>query len=168
MSLEDCEYSGIVSHWCHLFEGIRQSPQEFYRLLREAVDRRNVAHIHVYQKELPEGSMLSAHRKYLQIWCKNLVFEVCVAPFGTGFFVSWWLRQPEGCLFYLLALPVFGRLFWLMNKPMTYYRLDTALMFQESVHSALMEVIDELTSANGVRTLTEEERKPIMRDFFEG
>jgi hypothetical protein len=66
---------------------------------------------------------------------------------------------------FLVAIPGIGRLYELLFKPFTYYRLDTALMFQQSVHAAVLEVIDGLTTANGLRSLTESERKPILREF---
>jgi hypothetical protein len=45
----------------------------------------------------------------------------------------------------------------------TYYRYDTAQMFYLAVHKAVGDVIDGLCTAQGVRLLTEDERKPIMR-----
>lgn len=39
-------------------------------------------------------------------------------------------------------------------------------MFQTSVRQAVIEVVDQVTSAKGIRALTELERKPVMRDFF--
>lgn len=47
--------------------------------------------------------------------------------------------------------------------PDTYYKMDTAQMFQESVRAAVLEAVDGLTSAKGHRMLTELERKPILR-----
>ena len=52
-------------------------------------------------------------------------------------------------------------------RPATYYRIDTMLMFQKAVHNAVLEVIDEMTTANGLRALGESERKPIMREFYQ-
>ncbi len=67
---------------------------------------------------------------------------------------------------YLVVIPVFGWLFEKFFRPLTYYKIDTALMFQSSVHAAVLEVIDDLTKANGIQPLTELERKPILRDFY--
>lgn len=52
-------------------------------------------------------------------------------------------------------------------RPQTYYRIDTALMFQESIRRAVLEVVDGLTEAKGLRALTELERKPILRELFQ-
>lgn len=45
----------------------------------------------------------------------------------------------------------------------TFYRMDTANMFYTGVQNAVMEAVDQLTTAKGVRALTDDERKPIMR-----
>lgn len=49
---------------------------------------------------------------------------------------------------------------------MTSFRHDTALMFQESVRAAVLEVVDGITKAKGLRALSELERKPILTSFF--
>jgi len=40
-------------------------------------------------------------------------------------------------------------------------------MFQAVVHAAVLEVVDQVMSAKGARALTEFERKPIMREFYQ-
>jgi hypothetical protein len=39
-------------------------------------------------------------------------------------------------------------------------------MFQAAVKAAIEEVLDGLLKAKGLRALTDEEKKPIMRGFF--
>ena len=39
-------------------------------------------------------------------------------------------------------------------------------MFRGAVYSAVLEVIDEITNAKGLRALSETERKPILTDLF--
>lgn len=67
----------------------------------------------------------------------------------------------------LLAIPFFGGLYERIIKPVTYYKMDTALMFQAAVHAAVTEVVDRTLSAKGARTLTEFERKPILQEFYQ-
>lgn len=43
----------------------------------------------------------------------------------------------------VLEIPLIGALYQRIFNPPTYYRLDTALMFQESVRNAVMEVVGE-------------------------
>jgi hypothetical protein len=66
----------------------------------------------------------------------------------------------------LVSIPIVGPVYERFFRPMTYYRIDTALMFQQAVHAAVLEVIDQMTSAKGLRALSEDERKPILREFY--
>jgi hypothetical protein len=157
----------VISHWYHLFEGLQYSPQDFYAALKQAIEARQVSDVVLTKVEIKEGGILSAKRLYLRVSRKNHIFDICGAPFGRGFFVSWWLSElPSGCLMFFLSIPGISLLAWLLARPITYYKMDTALMFQQSIHSAVMEVLDQITSTNGVRALSETERKPIMREFF--
>jgi hypothetical protein len=40
-------------------------------------------------------------------------------------------------------------------------------MFQAMVNTAVQEVVEQVMSAKGLRPLTELERKPIMREFYQ-
>ena len=62
-------------------------------------------------------------------------------------------------------MPLVGWIYERIFAPTTYYAMDTAIMFQDAVHNAVMEVIDCVTENKGVRALTEAERKPIMKKF---
>jgi hypothetical protein len=66
----------------------------------------------------------------------------------------------------ILEVPVLGVIYERFFHPITYYKIDTALMFQESIRSAVLEVIDEITKSKGIRALSESERAPIMNDLF--
>lgn len=63
-------------------------------------------------------------------------------------------------------LPVIGPLYVWIFSPATYYKLDTAAMFQKLVHNTVLEAIDELTTTHGLRALSEAERKPVMRGLL--
>jgi len=65
----------------------------------------------------------------------------------------------------LLEIPIVGPLYERLFHPVTFYKTDTALMFQESVRSAVNEVLDKMTNNKGVRALSEEEKKPIMSEL---
>ena len=49
---------------------------------------------------------------------------------------------------------------------MTYYQMDTTLMFQESVRLAVLEVIDGMTKVKGLKELSEADRKPILHELL--
>jgi hypothetical protein len=110
-----------------------------------------------------------------------IVFVASVSTFGffNGFFVFllasagavWFLRNSiqTGALLLeetILAIPVLGPLYYRLFKPVTYYSTDTRIMFQESVHRAVVETVSELRTARGLRTLNQDESRPSMRDLL--
>ncbi len=213
----------VFSHWYQLIENLQASPMEFYASVEEGIKRRQLPDAKVSRVDWREGGLFSAQREYLRVGRGRNVFDICGAPFGNGFFVSWWLGElpsPYGPLALLglgvgifllsgfftmlfgtfagliLAIPGIPLLFWVFARylvgqvegwddalaampllgglyvrwfrPATYYRIDTALMFQSAVHQAVLGVVDEMTKAKGLRALSELERKPMLRQFFQG
>ena len=211
----------VISHWSTLIENLQASPLSFYKAVEEALIRRQVPETKNSRVDYREAGLASANREYLHIRREKLVFDICGAPFGTGFFVSWWFAEAKSKLnpfvrilaflatlgivawaldqfgmFWgvlaisvavplslalannltidgtlnqdlILELPLIGWLYDRLFKPATYYRIDSTLMFQKAVHNAVLEVIDEMTTANGLRVLGEGERKPVMREFYQ-
>jgi hypothetical protein len=159
--------SVILSHWYNLVEGLQDSTQRFYTALEQAVRARQMEKIDLSRIDYSEGGIFSDKREYFRVRRRDHIFDICAAPFGNGFFVSWWLGESLGPLWtMILKIPILGMMLLKLFCPETYYRFDTALMFQSSVHSAVMEVIDQTTNAKGIRTLTESERKPILSSLF--
>jgi hypothetical protein len=201
----------IFSHWYRLLDGLQTSPLEFYQRIEQALESRQLPDASHERVEWGEAGVFSARREYLRVTRARHTIDICGAPFGSGFFVSWWLAEarpapliPSALTFItfvflwqlaglwltivafvlgffvlgavmsqgeaewhgqLLAIPVLGALWERFFLPPTYYRIDTALMFQGAVHGAVLEVVDGFTKANGIRALTDDERKPILRDF---
>lgn len=210
----------VLSHWATLIEGFNTSPLSFYQAVEAALARREIPATRNSRVDYREAGLLSANREYLHICRETLVFDICAAPFGTGFFFSWWFAEEVprlhpivkvaiilamlaftgwflsqfglvvGTVFLLAlvfgalamvntmavtgglddkivrSLPVLGTLYTWLFKPSTYYRIDSMQMFQEAVHNAVLEVIDQLTLEKGVRALSESERKPVMQGFY--
>ena len=205
------------ANWAHLYPGLQTSTQDFYVRVEVAVMKRYIPDVVIERIEYSEGGALSDKRQYLRVRRKRDVFDICAAPFGDGFFFSWWLAELRPALpaifvvlvmvIYLavgswfirhvgpfagpvmllvlvplvlflmsrlgnaeaddsiMSLPIIGPLYRKFFRPITYYRIDTSEMFQQAVRSAVMESIDQVTAAKGVRALTELERKPVMRGF---
>jgi len=160
--------SVVLSHWYHLIEGLQDSPLQFYGSVDEAIRRRQLPDVKLARVDYREGGLFSAKREYFRVRRKEYIFDICAAPFGgNAFFVSWWLGETIGFFSGLLLLiPFVGPALVRALRPLTYFRLDTALMFQESVHAAVLEVLDERTSAKGLRMLSELERKPTLGEAF--
>jgi hypothetical protein len=215
--------ANVISHWHHPIENFQTSTMEFYAAVAAALQPRQIPDYSVSRIDWREGGVLTARREYLRIKRGKLAFDLCAAPFGTGFFFSWWLAElpPTHALLWaililiaglgifgvcvsqfgiagiflgplvivgvtfllgyllregqlgadtedaVLAIPFFGALYEKLFKPSTYYKVDTTLMFQSVVHKVVTDVVEELLSANGIRGLTELERKPIMREFYQ-
>ncbi len=66
----------------------------------------------------------------------------------------------------LLHTPVVAGFYERFLRPITYYRIDLALMYEQAVHNAVMQVVDELTDSQKLPRLSADERKPILRDFY--
>lgn len=157
----------IISHWSTMIEGLDASPKEFFEAVEQVLAAKELPDAKTSRINWSEGGILSQKREYLRIKRKDHAYDICGAPFGNGFFVSAWLGEmPTGFLAWLFGMPIIGRFFESFLKPQTYYRYDTALMFQSLVHSAVLEVIDSMTNAKGLRQLSENDRKPEMRSFF--
>jgi hypothetical protein len=157
----------ILSHWYHLFENLQESSQRFYSLLEEAIDKRQVEKLDLSRVDYREGGIFSDKREYFRVRRHEHIFDVCAAPFGNGYFVSWWLGESMGPFWtMLLKIPLIGGMLVRMFRPTTYYRHDSALMFQQSVHHSVLEVVDQITKGVGIRALSESEKKPILSSFF--
>jgi hypothetical protein len=154
----------VISHWYFLFEGMQASPREFYAAVELAIQTRQVPDARTSRVDWKEGGLLSARREYLRVRRKKLVFDVCGAPFGPNFFVSWWLGElPSPIVGLLMMIPVIGLFVERWVRPRTYYQIDTSLMFQETIRSAVNQVVDDMSRAKGLRILSPLERKPELR-----
>ncbi len=86
-----------------------------------------------------------------------------VASFcGLAFLARKEIFGPEE---HILAIPILGWIYQKIFNPITYYSLDTALMFQESIRRAVNDVIDGLLDEKGLQALSEGQRKPTIRDL---
>jgi len=208
----------VLSHWSKLVEGLQASPMEFYAAVEESVRRREMPESACSRVDYFEGGAMSAKREYLRVRRKRLVLDICGAPFGKGFFFSWWLGELRsgpgmlvgilfglaillflafqigtsiGILFFLfgipailwflvnhapeefagwddpiLGIPFVGPVYQRLFRPQTYYKIDTASMFQSAVHAAVLEIVDDLSKGKGLRALSEADRQPTLREFF--
>jgi hypothetical protein len=78
----------VLFHWCELIKDFSASPTEVYAIIEQRVADREVPELENTREMWHEGGALSAKREYLRLARERLVFDICAAPFGTGFFVS--------------------------------------------------------------------------------
>ncbi len=148
----------ILSHWHHRFETPPFSSQEFYQGVKELLVTKEMRHVASSSITYSEGGILSPNREYLRIQYEDFAFDLCAAPFGTGYFVSWWLgKMGDPIRDFFINIPVIGKLF--IKRDDTFFELDTVIMFKETVSDCVKETIEQLTQAKGLRKLADSEWK---------
>ena len=78
----------VLNHWIAFLDGFNYSPQEFYAAVEKNLAARKVPSMDISRVEFSEGGALSDKRIYLRMIRERLAFDVCAAPFGTGYFFS--------------------------------------------------------------------------------
>src|ERR1041385_2608671 len=78
----------VFTHWYTLVPGFTTSAQDFYETIEEELKHRQVPSLKMSRIDFAEGGMLSDKRTYLRMIRERLVFDICAAPFGTGYFFS--------------------------------------------------------------------------------
>lgn len=78
----------VLHHWIASAENFNYSPKTFYEELEKILTERKIPDLTMERIEYAEGGLLSAKRTYLRLQRERLVFDVCAAPFGTGYFFS--------------------------------------------------------------------------------
>jgi hypothetical protein len=156
-----------IGNWCHLFPEMQHDPNAFYELVEKNIHDKQVPEFYSRKITLSEGSLLSHNRLYLEVSRGDYIFHICAAPWGTGFFFSWWVRQKMSDIDQLIILiPFVGSRIVKMRQYQSYYKLDTDSMFRKSVHQCVLAAIDSLTSTKGIRGLSELERTPDVRSMI--
>lgn len=157
----------IVSNWNTMIPGMKHSSDQFYGEVTRLIGEHQLKDVKIDRVNIAEGGVFSARREYLQVKRDNMVFHVCAAPFGNGFFVSYWFGTLEkGWIALIRRIPFMGSFLSFLIKPWTYFRADTANMFNAITSGAVQGALDGVVKAQGLRSLTPEERKPVMRDLF--
>lgn len=86
----------IISHWHLLVDNFNMSSMDFYESVEGALRERAVPDLELSRVTHFESGIGSPQREYLRIYRRGLAFDVCAAPFGRGFFFSWWLVRTPG------------------------------------------------------------------------
>lgn len=157
----------VHSHWNTLIDNFKFSTKDFYELLRIELQSHGIKGMNITYARLKEGNALSSKRLYLRLEWKGFQYDICAAPFGKGFFISWWMLYKNSFWQILFSkIPFIGG--WLVKKlyPETYYKIDTASMFMTYAQSSVVKVIEDITKEKGIRKLTDDQKKPIMENVF--
>ncbi|MFB3910483.1 MAG: hypothetical protein ACE15D_18995 [Candidatus Eisenbacteria bacterium] len=107
-------YPEVLAHWQQSFEDFRTSSGDFYDAVMQSLARRKVPDIGYQRIRYREGGVASADREYFRVQRRNIVFDICAAPFGTGYFFSWWLAiRPPTFVDWMALLVIAG--FFVLN-----------------------------------------------------
>jgi hypothetical protein len=158
------EQTQLHSSWHRNIRGLKQSPQEFYKLAKAAVVERQLPDVTFTLVDHKEGGFFSGSRTYMRIQRGDLYFDVCAAPFADGTFFSWRLLSQGK--FLDSALFKDGSVMKGLFKPDTFYKLDTTLMYESIVHEALMGAVDALIQENSLPPIPEADRRPVLAEFY--
>ncbi len=157
----------LNANWNTLLDNFEYSTQDFYKLLTVELESHGIKKIKIEEKYISIGNAISVKRLYLRVKWKNYTYDCCLAPYGNGTFVSWWMfTEKTGMELLLSKIPFVGNYLVKAFFPVTYYSMDTASMFRTYAQASVLKVIDEITNDKGVRALTEAERKPILNNIF--
>ncbi|MCB9044691.1 MAG: hypothetical protein H6550_01000 [Chitinophagales bacterium] len=157
------KFTFVQSRWQHIFDGLKFSSDDFYKSVQELVNSKEMPDVSISKIKFDQTTIYDVDRVYLRIRRDDSMFLVCAAPFGTGFFISWWYGQPVDWFKEMwLVIPILG---WVLRNTIytqTFYKLDVDGMFSETVKQCVKEAIENMTSAKGTRNLTEQEYKETM------
>jgi len=78
----------VLDHWIAFADNFQTSALDFYTGIEKELKERQVPGLDMTQVEFAEGGALSHKRIYLRMLRERLVFDVCAAQFGTGYFFS--------------------------------------------------------------------------------
>lgn len=150
------------AHWHHRFENLQLSAEAFYNSIEAILATKTLPMVSAYPKSYFEGDLLTSKREYLRIEYREYTFDVCAAPFGTDFFISWWLTESPGCLYdAVLLIPFIGKAWGNAMMRKSFYQIDAGIMFKETTQSMILQAIDAVIQEKGLRSLTELERQPV-------
>lgn len=150
--------SNVLSHWSHFFKSFTISSELFYGELEEVLKGHEMPNAVITRTKHKEGGLLSASREYLRIKHGDIVFDVCAAPFGRDFFISWWLYETAGAMRTLLKNTKAGDFMNERASRRTFYQVDEEDMFRSCVHECILETVTKVTDNKGVTELTDADK----------
>jgi hypothetical protein len=150
--------SDVISHWSHNFQSFTLSADQFYAAAQHILAAHQMPDTKIVRVVHKEGGMFSSNREYLRVKHANLVFDVCAAPFGKDFFISWWLYETEGRATSLLKGTTIGKILKSKETARTFYQVDKEEMFRSCVHECILAAIAKVTEGKAEWGLDKEDK----------
>lgn len=160
-----------VSYWQTTVQGLDEEPNVFFgqvfQALKEGLASRDVQLSGMGfgpTKLFETHSVFSSRPLYLEARYKHLSYYLYLGQTPTGLFLSSRSYNKfvkgeggKGILSYA-ALKYFQR--------QTMFQYDAAIIFQESVHAIVLQVLDSYIQEKKLKPLEEYERRPILHAFY--
>ncbi|MCB0699308.1 MAG: hypothetical protein H6551_02980 [Chitinophagales bacterium] len=155
------KFSIVKSRWMYMFDGLKFSTEDFYTSVQELIQSKEMSRVAIEKVKFDQTNIYASDQLYLRIAREESMFLICAAPFGTGFFVSWWFGEPiDWAKEIVLILPIIGYLLRKTIYTKTFYRIDVDDMFSEMVKHCVKEAIENMIEGKGIR-------KPLEREYQE-
>lgn len=159
--------ASVLSYWHVLLQELNYSAQDFYNTLKEQLEEENIEGLSFSTENIAMGGLLSRQRNYVRISYGDYQYIVCASPYGKSFFVSYRMsHEVEWGERIVSNIPWIGPFLMKTFYPMTYFRIDTANMFQLLMHEAITSMIDDILKGNELERLSDQQRTPQMENVF--
>ena len=97
------------------------------------------------------------------VWPIGLVGLIVLAVYVMRNSVAMGLKDLDATL---LQLPVVGAVYEAWIRKETYYRVDTRLMYLDTVNAVVKAVVEETTGAKGIKLIRFNEHSPILGELY--
>jgi len=126
------------------FENLQLSAQDFYETLKTTIGQYQFPDVRCEIRTLSDNGWFESKRLYLQVKFHSFTYNICAAPFGKNFFISWRLEEADS--------------FWIRfsralegKKFKSFYELDTEMMFKDSITAIVIAQVEVVMSEHGFR-----------------
>lgn len=148
----------VLSQWNTYFPFSTMSSNEFYSLVEGIIKEHSYPNVQISRKEHKEKGFFSASREYLRVQYGDLIFDICAAPFGKDFYVSWWLFETEDFIRRFMGKTMVADFLRLRAEKLTFYQADIEAIFRSSIHECVLQAVEHLTNSTG-RKLSDYEKQ---------
>ena len=149
----------VLNHWSHTFQDFSLSANDFYSKLNKLITEQQMPNTKCGVATHKEGGTFSASREYYRVAYRDLVFDICAAPFGKNFFISWWLYETQGAMRSLFGKTQIGNLLQARAAKRTFFQMDAEQMFKDCVHDCVLQSVAAVSEGKGFRQLTDQEKQ---------
>lgn len=141
----------VREHDQKFFPDVKISSKGFYKELESKIDALGLPDIKYGPLSLFQRNIFTGTRLYFRVKRYETMFDICAAPYGNNFFVSWWLGDKVPLSTHLsMYLPIIGRFVRKDLETRTYYAMDTEAMFKGAIKYAVEQAIEEFKTPTGI------------------